>query len=85
MEFSMNGIVQKPNFKMTTITLEEYCHELSHNEREVHILGISASITVKLSSTKGNAGWLRWETAQPRVLMQEMERSSHGPKGNNPV
>jgi len=47
MGFPINGVVQKPNFEMTTIRLEESCHELSHNEREVHVLGIMASLTVK--------------------------------------
>ena len=75
MIFAINGIVQKPNFEMTTIRLEESCHELSHNERERHILGIMASITVKFSSTTGNSGWRRWETAQPGVLAQETESS----------
>lgn len=59
MGFSINGVVEEANIEMTTIRLEESCHELSHNERESHILGIMASITVKLSSTTGNLGLLR--------------------------
>ncbi|KAJ7400419.1 hypothetical protein BTVI_105874 [Pitangus sulphuratus] len=33
MGFSINGIVQKPNFDMTTIRLEESCQELSYKDR----------------------------------------------------
>lgn len=85
---SCNGIFckwlsQKPNFEITIVRVEESCHEVSHNERGVHILGIMDSITLKCSSRTGSSGWLRWDTAQPGVLGQETESSSHGPKGNN--